>query len=194
MRHVQSVRFIGSFPQAPPESELPEIAFVGRSNVGKSSAINVLLNRKKAARVSQRPGRTQSINIFDLDGELRFVDLPGYGYAKVPEHVRKAWGRMMRGYLFNRPTLKLVIVLVDGRHEAQPLDLQMFASLREAGVPFQAVATKVDHIKKSKKKVTLSRLKVGLGIPDLAHFSSVTREGLDALWDHIEHGCGLKRG
>ena len=191
MRHVQSVRFIGSFPQAPPQTGLPEIAFVGRSNVGKSSAINVLLNRRKAARVSQRPGRTQAINIFDLDGKLHFVDLPGYGYAKVPEHVRKDWGKMMRGYLFNRPALKLVVVLVDGRHEAQPLDLQMFDALREAGVPFQAVATKVDRIKKSKKKATLSRLKGGLDIPGLVFFSSQTREGLDALWTCIDQAAGL---
>ena len=104
-RKIKNLVFLGSFPQAPQESTLPEFAFVGRSNVGKSSAINALLNRKKAARVSRTPGRTQLINLFEIDEELRFVDLPGYGFAKVPAHVRKNWKIMIEGYLFARPAL-----------------------------------------------------------------------------------------
>ena len=190
-RVIQKVEFVGSFPEAPVQTDLPEIAFVGRSNVGKSSAINTLLNRKKAARVGRTPGRTQAINVFELDQELRFIDLPGYGFAKVPEYVRAQWGKMIENFLFDRPILKLVVVLVDGRHSAQPLDLQMMKALKQGGIPFLIVATKIDRIKRSKRKHTLNVLKKGLAVqaPNFIPFSSETKEGLGIVWKKIEEAC-----
>lgn len=190
-RVIQKVEFVGSFPEAPAQTALPEVAFVGRSNVGKSSAINALLNRKKAARVGRTPGRTQAINVFELDQELRFIDLPGYGFAKVPEYVRAQWGKMIENYLFDRPILKLVVVLVDGRHNVQPLDLQMIKALQQGSVPFLIVATKIDRIKRSKRKHTLSVLKKGLAVPpsNFVPFSSETKEGLAILWNKIDEAC-----
>jgi GTP-binding protein len=186
MRHIQHVEFIGSFPYAPEQTELPEIAFVGRSNVGKSSAINALLSRKKAARVSQRPGRTQSINVFQLDDDLKFIDLPGYGFAKVPISVRHAWREMIESYLFDREALKLIVVLVDGRHTAQKLDLQLLRALQEGGVPYLVVGTKVDRLKRSKRAKAKRLLKEGLGCAKLISFSAETREGVEQVWERIE--------
>ncbi|MBM75729.1 MAG: YihA family ribosome biogenesis GTP-binding protein [Proteobacteria bacterium] len=186
MRHIQHIQFIGSFPQAPEETDLPEIAFVGRSNVGKSSAINALLARKKAARVSSRPGRTQGINMFMLDEQLLFVDLPGYGFAKVPVSVKNAWKGMMEGYLFGRSALKLVVVLVDGRHSAQKSDLQLLETFQREGVPHLVVSTKIDRIKRSKRAKHKRILQEGLGIKDIVSFSSETKEGVQKVWDVIE--------
>ena len=186
MRHIQHIQFIGSFPQAPAETELPEIAFVGRSNVGKSSAINALLSRKKAARVSQRPGRTQGINVFKLDEDLLFVDLPGYGFAKVPLAVKNSWKGMIEGYLFGRSALKLVVVLVDGRHSAQKLDLQLLETFQQEGVPHVVVGTKVDRIKRSKRGKHKRILQEGLGTKGVISFSSESKEGVEKVWNAIE--------
>ena len=185
-RVIQHLQFIGSFPKDPPETDIPEVAFVGRSNVGKSSAINTLLNRKKAARVSRTPGRTQMINIFELDQKLRFVDLPGYGFAKVPISVRNAWREMIESYLFDREALKLIVVLVDGRHTAQKLDLQLLRALQEGGIPYLVVGTKVDRLKRSKRAKAKRLLKEGLGCSKLISFSAETREGVEQVWEKIE--------
>ncbi|MEC7987563.1 MAG: ribosome biogenesis GTP-binding protein YihA/YsxC [Myxococcota bacterium] len=188
-RVIQHLQFIGSFPKAPPETSIPEVAFVGRSNVGKSSAINTLLNRKKAARVSSTPGRTQMINIFELDQSLRFVDLPGYGFAKVPKSVKQTWKYMIDSYLYERMALQLVVVLVDGRHSAQKLDTEMLDRLNEYGIPYAIVATKVDTLKRSKRARQLKTLRLGLAASDVIPFSSETREGVDRLWNTIEKAC-----
>ena len=185
---INRLEFIGSFPSNPPISSFPEYAFVGRSNVGKSSAINALLGRKKAARVSRTPGRTQMINIFEINAQFRLVDLPGYGFAKVPAHVRKAWKTMMNDYLFQREALSLVVVLVDARHSPQRLDLEMIATLQQMGVSFVVAATKVDALKSSKRVKQLRSLRQGLGVSKLVPFSSITKEGVTELWKHLGPG------
>ena len=188
MRHIQNISFVGSFPSAPPPTVFPEIAFVGRSNVGKSSAINTLLgrNRNKIARVSGQPGRTQGINIFEIDESFRFVDLPGYGFAKVPKSVKHAWEEMIRGYLFGRPVLQLVVILVDSRHNAQELDKTMISTMQKWQIPYVVVATKVDKIKRSQRKKLKEKLQSGLEIPKMFSFSSETKEGLVALWNYLD--------
>ena len=188
MRHIQNISFVGSFPSAPPISEFPEIAFVGRSNVGKSSAINTLLgrNKNKIARISQQPGRTQGINIFEIDSSFRFVDLPGYGFAKVPKSVKQAWEEMIRGYLFGRSVLQLVVILVDSRHSAQDLDKTMIATMQKWQIPYVVVATKVDKIKKSQRKKQKEILQQGLEISQMFSFSSETQEGRTVLWNHFD--------
>ena len=182
------VDFVGSFPTLLPAGELPEVAFAGRSNVGKSSAINTLLGRKKAARVSGTPGRTQAINLFNVDDRISVADLPGYGFAKVPEAVRVAWKRMIERYLGDRDTLRLVVVLVDSRHSAQELDRALVNALKDARLPFMVVATKVDKLKRTKRKKQLDALSLGLEISrgQLLPFSSLSFEGRDRVWATIE--------
>jgi GTP-binding protein len=182
------VEFIGSFPKTLPAPGLPEISFAGRSNVGKSSAINALLGRRKAARVSGRPGRTQAINLFRVDERMSVADLPGYGFAKVPEAIRLTWKGMIESYLGDRTSLRLVVVLVDSRHTAQDLDLALIGALKEAHLPFIVVATKVDKLKRSKRKRQLDQLAEGLSIKrsQLLGFSSMSFEGRDRIWALIE--------
>ena len=124
VRRAGSVDFLGSFPGTLPPGTVPEVAFVGRSNVGKSSAVNAVLGSRRVARVSRRPGRTQAINLFLVDKRVIFADLPGYGYARVPDEVRERWRELVDGYLRNRDTLKAVVLLVDARHDAQPIGPQ----------------------------------------------------------------------
>ena len=134
-------------PDQLPESDLPEIAFVGRSNVGKSSLINALLNRKDLARTSNTPGRTQEINFFNLGNQLHVVDLPGYGYAKAPRTKVLTWQKLILSYLRGRPQLKRVFVLIDSRHGLKPLDADIFKVLDDAAVSYQVILTKTDKIK-----------------------------------------------
>lgn len=194
--HAGRVTFLGSFPGEPPATGLPEIAFAGRSNVGKSSALNRLLGGRKAARVSSRPGRTQALNLFRIGDAAVFVDLPGYGYARVPEEVLAAWGPMIEGYLGEREALRLVVLLVDARHEAQPLDRMLLDGLADAGLPTAVVATKLDKLPKHRKKIQLAALGEGLGLdgPPLG-FSATSGEGVDAVWSAIEAAVrGPSRG
>lgn len=183
-RLTTDMEFLGTFPGRLPEAALPEVAFVGRSNVGKSSAINAMLNRRKAARVSGTPGRTQAVNLFRISDRVCFADLPGYGFAKAPENVRKAWGRLVRRYLFKREALALVVQLVDARHPAQKADIEMIDLLSEADVPFIVVATKIDRVKRSKQQAALSTLAKGLGMDaeQLIPFSSTDKIGQDLVW------------
>lgn len=182
------LHFEGSFHGELPELGLPEVAFAGRSNVGKSSALNTLLGRKRAARTSSTPGRTQAINLFRLGDAGVFADLPGYGFAKVPQHVKDKWKRTIEDYLSTRRALRMVVVLVDARRDPTPLDGQLLWALVEQSIPSLVVATKVDKLKKSQRGRNLAavrrefQLPAGQPIP----FSSVTREGRDAVWDAIE--------
>ncbi len=187
--HNHTVEFIGSFPRDVPPAQLPEVAFVGRSNVGKSSAINAILGRKKkVARVSQRPGRTQAVNLFHIDGRVCFADLPGYGFARVPMEVREAWRSLVEGYLFDREGLKLVVVLVDARHEAQKMDIQLLDVLRHAGRNFVVLATKTDRMKRSKRAGSIATLRKGLGLKahQIVPFSSPDCVGVEETWAAIE--------
>ncbi len=181
-----SVEFLGSFPKRLPAPELPEVAIAGRSNVGKSSAINTILVRKRAARVSKTPGRTQAINLFRVDDRFTLADLPGYGFARVPEAVQHQWKALVEGYLGSRETLRLVLCLVDARHGPQKNDLALLSGLRAAGLPYRVVATKVDKLTRNKRKGTLNKLARGLGEDKLVPFSSLSKEGIDRVWDLID--------
>lgn len=175
------VTFIGSFPGELPTPGLPEVAFAGRSNVGKSSAINRVLGRKSAARVSRSPGRTQAINLFNVDSRYILADLPGYGFAKVPEAMQDAWKGMVEGYLGSRDTLRLTICLIDSRHPPQKLDRALLLGLRAAELPHLVVATKVDKLPKSKRANMLRKLRVGHGLKELHALSSHDGTGVGEL-------------
>ena len=133
-----------------PQDDLPEVALAGRSNVGKSSFINTLLNRKKLARTSSKPGKTQLLNFYNIDDKLRFVDVPGYGYAKVSKTERAKWGKMIEEYLVTRDNLRVVVSLVDLRHEPTADDVQMYDFLKYYGIPVIIVATKADKVPRGK--------------------------------------------
>ena len=133
-----------------PQDEIPEVALAGRSNVGKSSFINTLLNRKNLARTSGKPGKTQLLNFFNIDDKLRLVDVPGYGYARVSKKEREKWGRMIEEYLTSRENLKAVVSLVDFRHEPSADDVQMYEFLKYYEIPVILVATKADKIPRGK--------------------------------------------
>jgi GTP-binding protein len=190
-----ATQFIGSFPGDLPQLGLPEVAFAGRSNVGKSSALNTLLGSKKAARVSSRPGRTQTINLFQLGNALCFADLPGYGYARVPEAVMEKWKPMVERYLGERDVLRLVVLLIDGRHEAQEMDLDLYEGLRHFELPVLVVATKVDKLPKHARKPQLNLLREAFSLPEgqPVPFSSLSGEGVSLVWDAIEAACRRKR-
>ena len=164
-----------------------EVAFVGRSNVGKSSLINALANRRPLAKVSNTPGRTQLLNMFALPSGASVVDLPGYGYAKVPERERASWQGMIEGYLLEREGLELVFVLVDGEIGPTKLDVQMLDWLRANDVPHTVVATKLDKVKPSKlgtRKKDLAKA-AGLDTGDVIWVSAAKGTGMDALASHV---------
>ena len=171
-----------------PQDEIPEIALAGRSNVGKSSFINTLLNRKNLARTSGKPGKTQLLNFFNIDDKLRFVDVPGYGYAKVSKTERAKWGKMIEEYLTSRENLRAVVSLVDVRHEPSTDDVQMYEFLKYYEIPVIVVATKADKIPRGKWNKHESVIKKKLDFDkndDFIIFSSVNKDGLDAAWDAI---------
>jgi len=164
-----------------------EVAFVGRSNVGKSSLINALANRRQLAKVSNTPGRTQLLNMFALPSGASVVDLPGYGYAKVPERERASWQGMIEGYLLEREGLELVFVLVDGEIGPTKLDVQMLDWLRANDVPHTVVATKLDKVKPSKlgtRKKELAKA-AGLDTGDVIWVSAAKGTGMEALASHV---------
>ena len=171
-----------------PQDEIPEVALAGRSNVGKSSFINTLLNRKNLARTSGKPGKTQLLNFFNIDDKLRLVDVPGYGYARVSKKEREKWGRMIEEYLTSRENLKAVVSLVDFRHEPSADDVQMYEFLKYYEIPVILVATKADKIPRGKwnKHESIIKKKRDFDPADtFIVFSSVTREGLEKSWDAI---------
>lgn len=183
---VTSAKFIASAqtPESIPSYRRKEIAFLGRSNVGKSSLINSLLGVKGLARTSSTPGRTQALNFFLINESFHFVDLPGYGYAKVAKTERQAWGKLIEKYLAQREQLVLSILIVDARHEPSPLDLQMKSWLEHFGLSFLVVNTKADKLSASEQKASLKRSEKVLET-NAVLYSSVTRLGLKQVWDHI---------
>ncbi|MCM3568371.1 ribosome biogenesis GTP-binding protein YihA/YsxC [Neobacillus mesonae] len=176
-------------PAQYPETDLPEFALAGRSNVGKSSFINKMLNRKGLARISSKPGKTQTLNFYLINEILHFVDVPGYGYAKVSKTERAAWGRMIETYFTTREQLRAVVLIVDLRHPPTEDDVMMYGFLKHYGIPCLIVATKADKIPKGKwqkhLKVTREALNLEAG-DQMVIFSSETGEGKDKAWSIIE--------
>ena len=171
------------------ETDLSEIAFAGKSNVGKSSMINALMNRKSYARTSSQPGKTQTINYYNINDAMYLVDLPGYGYANANEAVKAKWGKMVEKYLRTSKQLKQVFLLIDIRHDPSANDKMMYDWIVANGYHPVIVATKLDKIKRSQvqKQVKAVRNGLGLGKDDiLIPFSSQTKQGLDTLWEVIE--------
>lgn len=187
---VTSAEFVGSAtgPRDFPRDRRPEIAFAGRSNVGKSSLLNRLLGRRKLARVSKTPGRTQTINFYRINGAFYFVDLPGYGYAKVSEHMRRSWATMVEGYLRGREALRAVVVIVDARHLPTSLDQEMRSWLHAAPIPHLVVLTKVDKVSRAGRRRIRESATAALKMRDpeeLIFFSAVTGEGERELWQRV---------
>jgi GTP-binding protein len=187
---IKSAEFVKSAvkPSQYPSMELPEIAFAGRSNVGKSSLINTLVNRKHLVKTSSTPGRTQLLNFFIINKAFFFVDLPGYGYAKVPASVKKSWGPMVETYLSTRKTLKGVVLIMDIRRKPGLQELNFIEWLDYYSIPRILILTKTDKLSKTnQKKQHLSIQKdLGLDNNDLILFSSKSRLGKDAVWDAVD--------
>ncbi|RLB76201.1 MAG: YihA family ribosome biogenesis GTP-binding protein [Deltaproteobacteria bacterium] len=187
---ISSAEFIKSAtrPGNYPPEQFREIAFAGRSNVGKSSLINVLVNRKSLVRTSSTPGRTQLINFFKINDQFSLVDLPGYGYAKVPLAVKKAWGPMIRTYLEVRESLYGVVFIFDIRRVPREEDIRMLDWLEEFGVPTIPVITKIDKINRSQREKHIKLIVEETGLPQDAFslFSAHTQEGGEEIWERIE--------
>lgn len=172
-----------------PDTKLPEIAFAGKSNVGKSSLINSLMNRKSLARTSEKPGKTQTINFYNINDALYLVDLPGYGYAKVPESERVKWGKMIEHYLHTSRQLKAVFLLVDIRHRPSGNDKMMYDWMVHQGFHPIIIATKLDKLKRSQVSKCVKEVREGLGTAQgdlVIPFSSVTRQGREEVWQLME--------
>ncbi len=187
---IKSAEFITSAakPSQYPPAILPEIAFAGRSNVGKSSLINTILNRKRLVKTSRTPGRTQLINFFEINKAFTFVDLPGYGYAKVPASVKKTWGPMIETYLSTRKTLKGVVLIMDIRREQGRQELDFIDWLEYYSIPSILILTKTDKLSKTKqiKQRLLIEKDLGEDNNDLVLFSAKSRRGKDDVWDAVD--------
>lgn len=173
-----------------PENDMPEIAFAGKSNVGKSSLINALMNRKAYARTSAQPGKTQTINYYNINDCMYLVDLPGYGYAKVSESVKAKWGKMIEKYLRVSKQLKQVFLLIDIRHEPSANDKIMYDWIVSNGYHPVIIATKLDKIKRSQLDKQVKAVRTGLGLAKddiLIPVSSETKQGIEELWEVIEN-------
>jgi ribosome biogenesis GTP-binding protein ysxC len=196
MRIIRSeLEAVAVRPNQYPDASLDEIAFVGRSNVGKSSLLNLLTNRKSLARVSGNPGKTRTINFYLINDAFRFVDLPGYGYAKVSKSITADWDRMMDDFFKQRKNLKRVVQLVDIRHEPSKLDVQMYEYLRSYGLDGLVCATKADKISGNQKQKNLSviRKSLSLGKEDkIVPVSALKKTGHDVLLDYIAEELGIE--
>ena len=175
-----------------PENDKPEIAFAGKSNVGKSSLINALMNRKSYARISATPGKTQTINYYNINDEMYLVDLPGYGYAKVSEQEKAQWGKLIERYLHTSGQLRAVFLLIDIRHAPSANDKMMYHWIVEQGYQPIIIATKLDKIKRSQVQKCIKILKEGLELvpgTKVIPFSSVSKQGKEDIWELIEAEC-----
>ncbi len=176
-----------------PDTEFPEVAFAGKSNVGKSSLINALMNRKSYARTSSQPGKTQTINFYNINDAMYLVDLPGYGYANASPTVKAKWGKMIEKYLRQSANLKQVFLLVDIRHDPSENDKMMYNWIVDNGFRPVIIATKLDKLKRSQIAKHVKAVRAGLGLKEddiLIPFSSQTKQGLDELWNTIEGYIG----
>ena len=187
---IKSVDFLGGMVSAGgwrPPSTLPEVAFAGRSNVGKSSVINTLVRRKKAARVSNTPGRTREINFFDVNNTFVLADLPGYGYARISKEARAAWRPLIEGYLTGTPALRGIVQLLDARHTPSDDDLHMLDFLAKTELPTIIVATKTDKLRPAErvKRIETLALEAGVESEQVIPFSAVTGAGRDELAEAI---------
>lgn len=190
---INQVDFIGSFTRESqcPQDNLPEYAFIGRSNVGKSSLINMLCARKNVARVSNKPGKTQTLNFYQIDESWTIADLPGYGYAKISKKTREKWERMIENYLVNRRQLQLAFVLIDLRHNLQKIDLEFVNWLGERHIPFTIIYTKADKVKPSqledhKKAIEVELLQYWHSLPESYISSSSNKMGREEILSFIE--------
>ncbi|WP_343249523.1 ribosome biogenesis GTP-binding protein YihA/YsxC [Diplocloster hominis] len=172
-----------------PETDKPEIAFAGKSNVGKSSLINGLMNRKALARTSSSPGKTQTINFYNINDQMYLVDLPGYGYAKVSRAEQEKWGKMIERYLHGSKQLKAVFLLIDIRHDPSANDRMMYDWINHQGFQPIIIATKLDKIKRSQLQKQVKLIRTGLGVPEqvpVLPYSSLTKQGKEEIWEYME--------
>ena len=172
-----------------PDTKYPEVAFAGKSNVGKSSLINGLMNRKAYARTSAQPGKTQTINYYNINDELYFVDLPGYGYAKVSKDVSVKWGKMIEDYLHQSKQLRLVFLLIDIRHDPSENDRIMYNWIVDHGFCPVIIATKVDKLKRSQIQKHVKMIRTGLEVVEgtpIIPYSAITKQGRDEIWELME--------
>jgi len=187
---IREVEFLGGMATVSgwrPESHLPEVAFAGRSNVGKSSLLNRLVRRKRVARVSNTPGRTREINFFRVNGRFVLVDLPGYGYARISKEQRAGWRPLIEGYLHSSPELRGIVQLLDVRHEPTGDDRQMIDFLASLGIPTLFALTKIDKLTRAPRQRRLAELmnQLGVGAEQVIPFSAETGEGRDELAEAI---------
>lgn len=178
-----------------PDNQLPEVAFAGRSNVGKSSLINALMNRKNLARTSSQPGKTQTINYFNINGALYFVDLPGYGYTKIGVEVRAKWGRMVENYLHGSKQLQKVFLLIDIRHAPMESDKTMYQWIVESGYQPVIIATKLDKIKRSQVQSQIKQIRTSLNAGAetvIIPFSAVTKQGKEEIYMVLDEVTGAQ--
>ena len=177
-----------------PSNSLPEVAFAGKSNVGKSSLINAIMNRKSYARTSQSPGKTQTINYYNINEAFYLVDLPGYGYAKAGKEQVASWGKLVEDYLYRSKVLKQVFLLIDIRHEPSENDKMMYDWISSRGYEPVVIATKSDKIKRSQLTKQVNIIKKGLNLPEESRifvFSALSKDGRDDIVDFIEEICDL---
>ncbi|MCI6675869.1 MAG: ribosome biogenesis GTP-binding protein YihA/YsxC [Clostridiales bacterium] len=176
-----------------PQNELPEFAFAGKSNVGKSSLINALMNRKAYARTSAQPGKTQTINFYNINEQFYYVDLPGYGYARVSEETKAKWGKMIERYLHQSKQLKYVFLLIDIRHDPSANDKQMYEWIVHQGFEPVVIATKLDKIKRSQLQKQLKAIRTGLGMRGtIIPFSAETKQGREEIWSVLESALQIE--
>lgn len=196
---ISSSRFVRAAykPEDEPSTPGPDVVFLGRSNVGKSSLINNLLGAKGLARTSSQPGRTQSVNFYRVNESCHFVDLPGYGYAKVPESVRQAWRPMVEGYLVRRQErIALALLVVDSRHNASPLDVTMRDWLENQQIEYLIVATKADKLSgnaKVKAKRTLKEQLDGTPLAEPILYSATTGLGMKLVWRFLDRALAPEK-